>query len=532
MVFKSLKRWLAVGSAAAIASVGVLIAPTQAVADSPADQARAANFIVRNLPAKADGASASMTAALGLAATGECTYAPSLRTLVKQIEKGAKAYLYPSKKLNQARAANLAIVVKALGLNPKKFAGYNLVSLVTKSLPADGRIGPSTSAFSQSLGIIALQRAGATIPVTLLTNLLGQQGDDGSFGFEYPAGTFNADPDTTALGIQALNALGSLTPQVNAAIGWAEDEQTSDGYWEAYSPVDSTALLGSALASGDAVNAAKAWLATVQNSDGGFPNSLDEGTDSDVTATANALFLITGKSLLDVSLNLKGCPTNPPKLPAATSTCTGVWVVVDRGNGQSTVRCATKYATGLDALKSAGFSLKTFNTQYGAAICQIQKFPLTCDTTFGSGYWSYWNAEQNEDGTWGDWGYAATGAGTSTPAKGVAEGFTWVPSSSSSTGEPSLKPPAGYETVPVPTISGEAKVGQTLTVDSGAWAPEPDKLAIQWYRNGKAISKATKESYKLTKSDAGKVITVKVTASGKGLQTLGSTSAPTAKVAK
>ena len=326
MVFNSFKRWLAVGSAATIAAVGLLVAPvaaTPAVAATQADQTKAANFIVRNLPAKADGAAASMTAALGLATTGECTYAPSLRTLVTQIEKGAKAYLYPNKKLNQARAANLAIVVKALGLNPKKFAGYNLVSLVTKSLPANGQVGPNKSAFSQSLGIIALQRSNATIPVTLLTNLLGQQGEDGAFGFEYPAGTFNADPDTTALGIQALTALGSLTPQVNSATTWAIDEQQPDGYWEAYSPVDSTGLLGSALGSGAEVTKAKEWLATVQRSDGGFPNSLDEGTASDVTATANALFLISGKSLLNVSLNLKGCAKNPPKLPAATSTCTG-----------------------------------------------------------------------------------------------------------------------------------------------------------------------------------------------------------------
>lgn len=521
MVFKSLKRWLAVGSAAAIASVGVLIAPTQAVADSPADQARAANFIVRNLPAKADGASVSMTAALGLAATGECTYAPSLRTLVKQIEKGAKAYLYPSKKLNQARAANLAIVVKALGLNPKKFAGYNLVSLVTKSLPADGRIGPSTSAFSQSLGIIALQRAGATIPVTLLTNLLGQQDETGAFGYEWNG--FNADPDTTAMGILALKSLGQLKPQVNAAAAWAEGEQNADGYWENYSPVDSTALLGSALG-GDAAEAARAWLGAVQNSDGGFPNSLDEGTSSDVMATANALSLITGKSVLDISLNLGKCAKNPPKLPAATASCSGVWVVVDRGNGQDTVRCATKHATGVAALKSAGLKVGLDN----GFVNRVHGFPAVIDTTF-SKYWGYWHASQNPDGTWGEWESYLVGAGQSAPKKGDAEGWFYGPYSETAQLD---APPAGYETVPVPTISGEAKVGRTLTVDSGAWTPEPDKLAVRWYRNGKAISKATKDSYKLTKSDAGKVITVKVTASGKGLQTVSSTSAPTAKVAK
>ena len=76
------------------------------------------------------------------------------------------------------------------------------------------------------------------------------------------------------------------------------------------------------------------------------------------------------------------------------------------------------------------------------------------------------------------------------------------------------------------------KVGQTLTVDKGAWAPEPAKLAVQWYRSGKAISKATKATYKLTKSDAKKKITVKVTAKKAGYETLAKTSNATGKVAK
>lgn len=526
----SLRRSLAAGTAAALTLTGLIQAAPPAAAVPAANATKAANFLARNLPAKGDGAAASMTAALGLATTGDCTYAPSLRTLVSQIEKNAKSYLYPSKKLNQARAANLAITVKALGLNPKKFAGYNLVSLITKSLPKDGQVGPSKSAFSQSLGIIALQRADATIPVTLLTNLLGQQGDSGAFGYEYPARTFNADPDTTALGILALKALGQLKPQQNAAETWAEDEQQPDGYWKAYSPVDSTGLLGSALA-GAAATKAKDWLATVQHSDGGFPNSLDEGTASDVTATANALYLITGKTVLNVSLNLGKCPKSPPKLPKATASCTGVWVVVDRGNGQATTRCATKYGNGLDALKSAGVKATTFSTQFGPAVCQVAGFPGTCDKTWGLGFWAYWHATPKPDGSWNAWESYAVGAGASKPVKGAAEGWHWIPKGADFDA-PGALPPAGYSAAPVPTIAGTAKVGQTLTVATGTWKPKPDTLAIQWYRSGKAIKKATKTTYKLAKSDAGKKITVKVTAGGKGLQTLARTSLATAKVAK
>ena len=91
--------------------------------------------------------------------------------------------------------------------------------------------------------------------------------------------------------------------------------------------------------------------------------------------------------------------------------------------------------------------------------------------------------------------------------------------------------PRGYSTTGEPTVSGLAKVGETLTVDHGTWTPTPE-FATRWYRNGKSISGATKETYKLTKSDVGKTITVKVTASGRGLQTVSKTSAPTAKVVK
>ena len=519
----SFTRWLAVGTAAALALLGAPAPTPPASAADAVDKTQAANYIVRNLPGR-DSTSASITATLGLATTGDCTYAPALRTLVSQLEKGAKAYLYPGKKLNQARAASLAVVVKALGLNPRKFAGYNLVSLVTKSLPSDGRIGPSDSAFSQSLGIIALERADATVPVTLLTKLLSLQDDSGAFG--YDAGGFQADPDTTALGILALKAIGQLDPQLDDATNWALTSQTGDGYWEAYSPVDSTGLLGSALKSvGKDVSTAQAWLAGVQNSDGGFPNSLDDGTASDVMATADALYLINGTSLLDTSLNLGKCPKSPKKLPASTTSCTGVWVVVDRGNGQETARCATKYSTGLEALKSAGISVEA----PGGFVSRLHGFPLVIDTTY-SKYWGYWHASPNPDGTWGSWESYMVGAAGSTPKQGDVEGWYYAPYAENAS---FLQPPDGYATSPTPTIDNTTpKVGDTLTVTVGDWSPAPDKVSIRWYRSGAAISRATGETYTLTRYDYGKVITVKVTASGKGLQTVSKTSDPTTKVTK
>jgi hypothetical protein len=78
---------------------------------------------------------------------------------------------------------------------------------------------------------------------------------------------------------------------------------------------------------------------------------------------------------------------------------------------------------------------------------------------------------------------------------------------------------------PVPRITGKAKVGQTLKVAAGKWAPAPVSLSYQWYRNGVKITKATSASYKVTKLDNGKQLSVKVTGKKAGYQSVTKTSA-------
>lgn len=68
-----------------------------------------------------------------------------------------------------------------------------------------------------------------------------------------------------------------------------------------------------------------------------------------------------------------------------------------------------------------------------------------------------------------------------------------------------------------PVITGTPKVGKTLKVkraSTESFRPDPQTRAIQWYRSGKKISGATKSYYKVKKADAGKKITVRVTAKG------------------
>jgi hypothetical protein len=70
-----------------------------------------------------------------------------------------------------------------------------------------------------------------------------------------------------------------------------------------------------------------------------------------------------------------------------------------------------------------------------------------------------------------------------------------------------------------PTIpgSGSAKVGQTLTCESGEWSgAQPISFAYEWLRNGSKITSATEDQYQVQSADEGTTISCKVTASNSG----------------
>jgi hypothetical protein len=78
-------------------------------------------------------------------------------------------------------------------------------------------------------------------------------------------------------------------------------------------------------------------------------------------------------------------------------------------------------------------------------------------------------------------------------------------------------PPLPFVVVNGPSISGSPEVGARLTVDPGAWVPNPN-FAYQWLRNGTAIAGATAVNYKVEAADAGTTITARVTATGTGME--------------
>ncbi len=81
--------------------------------------------------------------------------------------------------------------------------------------------------------------------------------------------------------------------------------------------------------------------------------------------------------------------------------------------------------------------------------------------------------------------------------------------------EPATNAPAGAGPGAIeagtPRISGRARVGHRLKAVPGVWGPAPVVLSYQWFRNGRAITGATKAGYRLKARDRGKKVCVQVT---------------------
>lgn len=112
-------------------------------------------------------------------------------------------------------------------------------------------------------------------------------------------------------------------------------------------------------------------------------------------------------------------------------------------------------------------------------------------------------------------------------ATGVKAGYAPAVSTSVTT---AVVVAATFSALPTPVISGTTLVGETLVATAGTWLPTPDSLGYQWRRDGSAIALATSSSYVLQPADAGKEISVTVTAVRTAYTTTTRTSLVTADI--
>ena len=102
---------------------------------------------------------------------------------------------------------------------------------------------------------------------------------------------------------------------------------------------------------------------------------------------------------------------------------------------------------------------------------------------------------------------------------GVKAGYTAVSVSSAGTDIQALL------TAGTPTVVGSPTLGEELSVDPGAWGPEPVELSYQWKSAGLAIAGATDAFYTPVLGDVGKAISVTVTGAKEGFTSATRTSA-------
>ena len=309
-----LKRWLAVVVAVALA----FLTHSSAQA-APASEAltKAATYLTTTIGSAdhltSDFGNESITAdaVLGLAAAHDPANDAVVKRLLDYLETQAKAYTAKSPE----GAAKLALVALATGGDATSFGGVDLLSKVTGGIGKDGAFGAFPGAFAQSLGIIALSRAGQQVPEAMITWLLAQQGKDGGFGY---AKGKPSDADNTGMAAIALAALpgDAATAALQKAVAWATKNQAADGSWAGYVPVNSTAVMGMGLiaAKSDPTKALD-WLAGQQLADGALPNA----GKPDVLATAQGMLLLAGQTYLSVSSTAEAEPATSASAAATAS---------------------------------------------------------------------------------------------------------------------------------------------------------------------------------------------------------------------
>lgn len=90
--------------------------------------------------------------------------------------------------------------------------------------------------------------------------------------------------------------------------------------------------------------------------------------------------------------------------------------------------------------------------------------------------------------------------------------------------------PGRFQPAEVPAIQGVAEVGQTLTLSTASWSPQPAKVKTQWYADGAAIPGADGTSLVLTRDQIDRRISARAQASAGGYRKSTSTAPETAPV--
>jgi hypothetical protein len=130
--------------------------------------------------------------------------------------------------------AKAALVAEVRGLGPASFGGVDLLMRLRALLTPSGRFsdksqfGDFTDAFSQSLAILALDRAPGGAPASAAHFLAATQCPDGGFPQIFGATPCMSDTTSTAMVVQALQATGWIGTS-QQGLNWLVSKQQAGG---------------------------------------------------------------------------------------------------------------------------------------------------------------------------------------------------------------------------------------------------------------------------------------------------------------
>ncbi|WP_375487053.1 prenyltransferase/squalene oxidase repeat-containing protein [uncultured Jatrophihabitans sp.] len=237
-----------------------------------------------------------------------------------------------------------ALLAEVTGYDPRDFGGKDLIAELDKAVCTEasdacagkGNYLYAQSTFSQALGVIAQLRAGDTTGAASPIAFLESTQDDktGAFPSIIPS-TGDSEVDSTAMAAMALDLVHSdaADAAVRKAVAWLATQQKADGGFPGASgdSTNSAALAIQGLSLGgsayrDEIAKASAFLARLQNKDGGFAVTADGG-DSDVRASTQVVGGLVGTSFATLSDNIR---TATPKLDAGAA---AAWLVTKLTGG-------------------------------------------------------------------------------------------------------------------------------------------------------------------------------------------------------
>ncbi|MGL4175578.1 MAG: prenyltransferase/squalene oxidase repeat-containing protein [Dermatophilaceae bacterium] len=202
--------------------------------------------------------------------------------------------------------AKVLNVAAAQGAPPRDFGGVDLVATLEglerptgrfSDTDTDGDTDPEdySNTFTQSLAVMGLSRAGGAVSDDAVRYLLAQQCPNGGFQLAMAdsgcIADVSADPDSTAMAVQALLAVGGQTAAADDGLDFIVSRQRDDGGVGGSGPTasvnaNSTGLAGQALIAGGRTEQARlatSYLAALQY-DCSFPAALRGGVAYDTAA--------------------------------------------------------------------------------------------------------------------------------------------------------------------------------------------------------------------------------------------------------